>query len=102
MPGSWMKAVKAAMIAGAALSMPACGDDGGEATEAAGANKIDGNAMLAEPANDASAMESAVNATEPAPVVNGTEPGNDAGGVLGETSGGDTGGNTVESNVSAM
>ena len=99
---SWKKAAKAAMIAGAALSMAACGDDGGEAANEAGANMIDSNAMLAEPANDASAMESAANATEPAPVANAAEPGNDATGVLGETSGGDTGGNTVESNVSAM
>ncbi len=99
---TWKKAAKAAMIAGAALALAACGDEGGEANEEAGASTADANAMLAGPGNDASAMESAANATEPAPVANATEPGNDTTGVLGETSGGDTGGNTVESNVSAM
>ena len=102
MPDSWMKAARAAAIAGAVLLMPACGDDGGEAANDA-ANMTESNAMLAEPANDASAMEAAVNATEPAPVTTNTgEPGNDSTDVLGETSGGDTGGNTVESNIGGM
>jgi hypothetical protein len=99
---SWRELAKAATIAVAALAVAACGDDGGESANQAGANAIDANAMLTDPGNDASAMESVANATEPAPVANAAEPGNDAGGVLGETSGGDTGGNTVESNVSAM
>ena len=99
----WMKAARMAAIAGAMLLMPACGDDGGEAANDAAANMIDSNAMLAEPANDASAMEAAVNATEPAPVTTNTgDQGNDSTDVLGETSGGDTGGNTVESNIGGM
>ena len=56
---------------------------------------------LAMPMNDASAMESAANvSTMPPPATNmtnsaDTEP-------LGQTSGGDTGGNTVQSNVTGM
>jgi hypothetical protein len=99
---SRIKAAKMAMIAGALLLAPACGDDGDEAANDAAANRLDSNAMLAEPANDASAMEAAVNAAEPAPVGNSGEQGNESGNVLGETSGGDTGGNIVESNVSGM
>ena len=53
-------------------------------------------------------MESAYNAAEPA--ADSTEPGNAADsdeaaeetGPAGETSGGDTGGNTLDSNVAAM
>ena len=59
--------------------------------------------ILDEPANDASAVESAAEVTQPVDVIENsstnaveeTEP-------LGETSGGDTGGNTVDSNVSGM
>lgn len=84
-----------AMVAGAALLLAGCGT-GDDAANRADANALDANVMLAEPGNDASAMESAVNATEPVDA-NSSEGGND---VLGETRGGDTGGNTIESNSS--
>ena len=84
-----------AMVAGAALLAAGCGT-GDDAANRADANALDANLMLEEPGNDASAMESAVNATEPV-VANASEGGND---VLGETRGGDTGGNTIESNAS--
>lgn len=87
---------RAALIAGATLVLSACG--GGEKAADNGANELDANAMMAEPANDMSAMEGAANATEPLP-----EPGNDSGDdVLGETEGGDTGGETVETNTPGM
>ena len=89
-----------AVLAGAALAVAACGDRDEAANEAA-ANTLDANLTLEAPANDASALETAVPAAEPAPIANGTA-GNDSEPVLGETSGGDTGGNTVESNVSGM
>ena len=97
-----IKAAMAAMIAGASLLAAACGSESDDAANDAGANVADSNAMLVEPANDASAMESAVNATEPAPPANDSGATNETGGVLGETSGGDTGGNTVDSNVTGM
>ena len=62
-----------AIVAGACLFVAGCGG-GGDATNDAAMNAMDGNLMLDEPANDASAMESAVNATEPA----GTDAGNEA------------------------
>lgn len=101
MRDSLVRAARAAMVAGAVLLAAGCGDDGGDAANDAGANMVDANAMLSEPANDASAMEAAVNAVEPAPVAN-SGAGNDSTGVLGETSGGDTGGNTVDGNISGM
>ena len=88
-----------ALAAGATLLVTACGDSG-DPTNAAEANNLDANLLLDQPVNDASAMESAVNAIDPV----ATETGNqatDSPPVLGNTSGGDTGGNTV-SNVSAM
>jgi len=87
-----------AIVAGASLFVAGCGG-GGEATNDAAVNAMDSNLMIDEPANDASAMESAVNAPELTPVTNAGEGDN---GVLGETDGGDTGGNTVDSNVSGM
>ena len=86
-----------AMVAGAALLAAGCGT-GDDAANRADANALDANLMLEGPGNDASAMESAVNATEPV-AVNSSEDGN-ASDVLGETRGGDTGGNTIESNAS--
>ena len=85
------------IVLGAALIVAGCGG-GEDATNAADTNTLDANLLLDQPANDASALESAVNATEPV-VTEGNEQGN-ATDVLGETSGGDTGGNTVETNVS--
>lgn len=90
-----------AIIASAALLVTACGD-GGEATNNAGAEALDSNAMLDTLGNDASALESVGNAGETLPPVDTGNQGTDATNVLGDTSGGDTGGNTVESNVSGM
>jgi hypothetical protein len=90
----------AAIAAGLALAVSACGDSE-QATDDAANNMIDANALFDEPANDASAMESVTNVEEPLPEIeagNASETEN----VLGETSGGDTGGNTVDSNVSGM
>ena len=86
-------------FAGAALLIAGCGG-GGDAVNESAANTLDANVMLEQPGNDASAMESVVNAPEP--VV--TEPTNqttDSNEVLGETKGGDTGGNVIE-NISGM
>ena len=85
----------------AALLLAACGD--AEEAENAGAEPLNAAEMLSTPTNAASALEAVTGAPEPAlePVTNevGT---NEAGPVLGETSGGDTGGNTAENNVSGM
>ena len=91
-----------AFVAGLALAVAGCGG-ASEPAEEAGTNLGDSNMILDEPANDASAMESAAEVTQPVDVIENssanesveTEP-------LGETSGGDTGGNTVDSNVSGM
>lgn len=93
------RAGRLAMVAGAALLAAGCagGDDAANATDT---NALDANVMLEEPGNDQSAMESAVNATEPL-ATNTSDDGNTSD-VLGDTSGGDTGGNTIESNVSGM
>lgn len=88
-----------AIATAACLCVAACGS-GGEATNNAAENAMDGSQMIDEPANDASAMESAVNAPELTPVTNAAEA--DTNDVLGDTDGGDTGGNTVDSNVSGM
>jgi len=81
-----------ALLAAGCNSQPAATN---AATNAAGVAND-----MALPMNDASAMESATNATLPPPAANTTnEVDADA---LGETSGGDTGGTTVQSNVSGM
>jgi hypothetical protein len=82
---------KTALIAGAALAMAGC--NRAEAPANNVANEADANMMMSEPANDASAMESATNVAEPvAPAANET----------GSDTGGDTGGNNVESNTVGM
>ncbi len=88
-----------ALLAGAVLLVGGCGGD--EATNTADANTLDANLLLDQPANDASALESAANASEPVVTDTGNQ-GTDATEILGNTSGGDTGGNTVGGNVSAM
>jgi hypothetical protein len=88
-----------ALAAGAALLVAGCGG-GGDATNATDTNTLDANVLLEQPVNDASALESAVNATDPVVPDTGNQA-TDAPAVLGNTSGGDTGGNTV-GNVSAM
>ena len=79
------------IAAGAALFVAGC--NGSESANTA-ANDLGGNIVFEEPANDASAMESAANATDLMPAENIAE---DA-----DTSGGDTGGNSLESNVTGM
>ena len=96
-----IRASRLAIILGAGLALAGCG--GNEtATNTADLNNLDANALLEAPANDATAMEAAVNAVEPVVTTNGAEASNssDSGDVLGETEGGDTGGNTMDSNSS--
>ncbi len=85
---------RSAMLAGAALIVSAC--SGGESAPNVADNSAD-NMLLEEPANDASALESAANASELVPLDN-------AANVVEApaTSGGDTGGNSLESNVTGM
>lgn len=105
MPEFGPRLVRAALIAAGVSLAAGCGGDGAEDSNA---GALDANAMLEQPANDASAMESVYNAAEPA--ADSTEPGNAADsdeaaeetGPAGETSGGDTGGNTLDSNAAAM
>lgn len=102
---------KSSFIVPAAIALASCGG-AEEANEAA--STIDSNVMFERIGNDASALEAAANA---APVLPQSEPTNESGAtdeeaptqgasdpgdqpVLGETSGGDTGGNTVQGNVS--
>ena len=92
--------IRMTALAGAALIVAACGGD--DAADEAANDSLDSNLMLEQPMNDASAMESAANALEPAPPADTGNQGTDSTDVLGNTSGGDTGGNTVESNVSGM
>ena len=85
--------LKTALIAGAALIVTGCSR--GEAPANNVSNELDANMTMSEPANDASAMESATNLAEPAaPAANTTDTGSDTGG--------DTGGNNVESNTVGM
>ena len=86
--------IKTALIAGAALAVAGC-SRATEANNAAG-NELDANMTMSEPANDASAMESATNMAEPvAPATaNDSSDDNDVGG--------DSGGNNVESNTVGM
>lgn len=93
------RTARLAIVLGAALVAAGCSGNE-EATNATDTNALDANLMLDQPANDAGAMESAVNATEPV-ITNTGEEGNSTD-VLGETSGGDTGGNTFDSNISGM
>jgi len=86
--------IKTALIAGAALAIAGCSR--GEAPANNASNELDANMTMSEPANDASAVESATNMAEPvAPAAaNASESGSDTGG--------DTGGNNVESNTVGM
>lgn|GEM_PF-5672207 len=87
-------AAKAAVIAGAALALAACGGEASVNNYAG--NELEANTSLDELGNDASAMEAAGNVAEaPAPADNAAD---DAG----EDDGGDSGGNNVESNTVGM
>ena len=88
-----------ALAAGAAAMLVAGCGEGGDASDAR-TPTLDANVLLEQPVNDASALESAVNATDPVVTDTGNQR-TDAPAVLGNTGGGDTGGNTV-GNVSAM
>jgi len=66
--------IRTALIAGAALAIAGC-DRGNKAANNASANELDANMTLSTPANDASAVESAANASEPiAPATNNAGP----------------------------
>ncbi len=80
-----------AALAGAAMVVAAC--SGSESTDNVVANDA-GNMMLEEPANDASALETAANATEMVPLGNEA----DVPAETPQTSGGDTGGNSQQGN----
>ena len=85
--------LKTALIAGAALALAGCNRAETAANNIAG-NELDANMTMGEPANDASAMESATNLAEPAAPAETNAGGSDTGG--------DTGGNNVESNTLGM
>lgn len=85
------------IVAGSALFVASCG--GAEAPVAENAaNELESNLILDAPANDASALESVETIEAPPPPV--ANLGADE--VLGETTGGDTGGNTVDNDVAGM
>ena len=84
--------LKTALIAGATLIVAGCSR--GEAPANNVSNELDANMTMTEPANDASAMESATNLAEPAAPAQTNAGGSDTGG--------DTGGNNVESNTVGM
>jgi len=90
-------AAKAVLVAGAALSLAACGGEADVANNAG--SDLEANASLDSLGNDASAMEAAGNAADtlPAPADNAADEE-----VDGEAEGGDTGGNNVESNTVGM
>lgn len=87
-------ATRLAMLAGAALIVTAC--SGSESASNVTDNAAD-NMLLEEPANDAGALESAANASEMVPLDNAANTVEAP-----TTSGGDTGGNSLESNVTGM
>ena len=96
------RSVTLAFVAGLALAVAGCGG-ASEPAEEADANLAESNLILFEPAYDASAMESADEVTQPVDVLENTTANEaEATEPLGETSGGDTGGNTVDNNVSGM
>lgn len=90
-------AAKAVIVAGAALSLAACGGEASVNYDAG--NELEANSSFDALGNDASAMEAAGNAGEPVPAPDDNAAGDD---VDGETEGGDTGGNNVESNTVGM
>ena len=86
-------------LIGGALLVSACGQQATTNNMTVNATSIGNDLSL--PMNDASAMESAANvSTMPPPTDNMTNSADTP--PLGETTGGDTGGNTVQSNVTGM
>ena len=94
------KGLAAGAAMACALVAASCG--GGETGEAPEAG-IDANRMLETPGNDASALESAIGPPEAAPLPPGANPIEPADAPDGgEDEGGDTGGNTLDSDVAGM
>ncbi|HET9428686.1 MAG TPA: hypothetical protein VFO69_10040 [Allosphingosinicella sp.] len=104
-------AVHAVFVLPAVMALASCG--GADETNKAESSETDSNVMFERIGNDASALEAAANASPLAPsndvAADGeaadedapTNSGADASqSVLGETEGGDTGGNTIQGNVS--
>jgi hypothetical protein len=89
-------ASRAALAAGVVLALAACNREASVANNAG--TELEANASYDALGNDASAMEAAGNTAEP------TAPADNAAGdaVDGQTEGGDTGGNNVESNTLGM
>lgn len=90
--------VRLALVAGVALAVAGCGSRPAATNTAANAAGIAND--LSMPMNDASAIETTANASTTPPPSNmsnsaDTQP-------IGPTSGGDTGGNTVQSNIAGM
>ena len=84
------------LISGAALAVTACGG-GGETVDESANQSLDSNLLFEQPANDASALESVADAPEPVPATEeSTTNSTDDAPVTGNSSGGDTGGNTAE------
>jgi hypothetical protein len=86
-----LTSARVAALAAAALAVAAC--SGSESSDNVVANDA-GNLILEEPANDASALETAANATEMVPLGNEAEMAPETP----ETTGGDTGGNSQQGN----
>lgn len=106
-----IQTIKLAGMVSGALLLASCGGGANDTNEAA-ATQADSNVMFEQLGNDASALEAAGNAA-PMEVVNdeasatgspATEATtqNSSQPVLGETSGGDTGGNTVQGNTTGL
>ncbi len=104
---------KFAGIASTVLLLASCG--GANETNEAAATQADSNVMFEQLGNDASALEAAGNAApmeavsdeasdtdSPAAEAPTENTGNSSQPVLGETSGGDTGGNTVQGNTTGL
>ena len=106
-----IQTAKVAGIVSAALLLASCGGGANDDNEAV-ATQADSNVMFEQLGNDASALEAAGNAA-PLEVVNDEASDASSAGaeattqnssqpVLGETSGGDTGGNTVQGNTTGL
>lgn len=93
-----LSTTRMSIIAGSALFVAACGGGSETTVNQGAANDLESNMMLDTPGNDASAMESVGNLAEPLPTANLGE----AEANMADDAGGDTGGETVDSNVAGM
>ena len=109
---SALRNVNLVAIFAATALLAACGDGASEANEAT-ATEADSNVLLEQLGNDASALEAASSAvpietaddvSDASDSSDSAQPaaGNSSQPVFGESTGGDTGGNTVQGNVSGM